>query len=88
MGALRKQFTKPTLRGILSRSTAQGLAKRRSPGLVNFFHALGCHFFLALPAAFTQSGDNLLAEPCTYTDWDELIHPAVTRVENKTSKAK
>ena len=41
-----------------------GSAKRRSPGLVNFVTALAYHFCLALPAAFTQPGDHLLAEPC------------------------
>ena len=32
----------------------QGLAKRRSPGLVNFVTALANHFRLALSAAFMQ----------------------------------
>ena len=39
----------------------QGLAKRRSPGLVNFVTALAYHFYLALPAAFTLPGDHILA---------------------------
>ena len=47
------------------RQSEQGFAKRRSPGLVNFVAAAAHHFFLALPAAFTQPGDRLLAEPCT-----------------------
>ena len=38
------------------------LAKRRSPGLVNYITTL-C--YLALPAAFTQPGDHLSAESCT-----------------------
>ena len=38
---------------------------RQSPGFVNFFPALAYHFCLALPAAFTQPGDHLLAEPCS-----------------------
>ena len=42
----------------------QGEAKRRSPGLVNFVAAVAYHFCLALPAAFTQPGAHLLAEPC------------------------
>ena len=42
----------------------QGSAKRRSPGLVNFVAAVAYHFCLALPAAFTQSGGHLLADPC------------------------
>ena len=45
--------------------TQQGSARRRCPGLVNFVTALAYHFCLALPAAFTQPGDHLLAEPCT-----------------------
>ena len=43
----------------------QGLAERRTPGLVNFVTALACHFCLALPAAITQPGHHLLAEPCS-----------------------
>ena len=42
----------------------QGSAKRRASGLVNIVAALAYHFWLALPAAFTQPGDHLLAEPC------------------------
>ena len=34
------------------------------PSLVNFVPALAYHFCLALPEAFTQPGDPLLAEPC------------------------
>ena len=40
--------------------TAQGLAKRRSPGLVIFVAAVAYH----LTAAFTQPGNHLLAGPC------------------------
>ena len=36
------------------------------PGLVNFVPAVAYHFSLASPAAFTQPGDRLLAEPCTH----------------------
>ena len=32
---------------------------------MNFISALAYHFCLALPAASTQPGDHLLAEPCT-----------------------
>ena len=39
----------------------QGLAKRLRPG----FAAVACHFYLSLPAAFTQPGQILLADPCT-----------------------
>ena len=42
----------------------QGSAKRQSPGLVNFVTPPAYHFCLALPAAFTLPGDQLLAEPC------------------------
>ena len=41
----------------------QGSAKSQSPGLVNFVCAVAYHFCLALPAAFAQPGDHLLAEP-------------------------
>ena len=34
------------------------------PGLVNFVVAVAYYFCLALPAAFTQPGDRLLAKPC------------------------
>ena len=34
-------------------------------GLVKFVPALADHFCTNLPAAFTQPGVNLLAEPCT-----------------------
>ena len=44
----------------------EGSAKRRYPGLVNFVTAVAHHFCLALPAAFTQPGDNLLAEVCMF----------------------
>ena len=33
--------------------------------MVNFVPAVAYHFCLYLPAAFTQPGDHLLAEPCT-----------------------
>ena len=35
-----------------------------SPGLVNFVTAVVYHFCQALPAAFTQPGDSLFAQPC------------------------
>ena len=55
-------------------TVVQGSAKRRAPGLVNFGElfvlvnfvpAVAYHFCLALPAAFTQPGARLLAEPCS-----------------------
>ena len=44
----------------------QGSDKRRSPGLVKFVIVLAYQFCMAFPAAFTQPGDHLLAEPCKY----------------------
>ena len=44
-------------------SNVQGTTKRLLPGLVNFVAALAYHFYLDLPAALTQPGDRLLAEP-------------------------
>ena len=41
----------------------QGSAKRRTLGLVYFVTALAYHFCLTLPAALTQPGVHLLAEP-------------------------
>ena len=51
-----------------------GTAYRRSPGLVNFVDALAYHFCLAMPAAFTQLGNHLLAEPCTARVGCEAFH--------------
>ena len=45
----------------------QGSAKSWSPGLTNFVTADAYHFCLALPAAFTQPEDHILAEPCIRT---------------------
>ena len=45
-------------------SHVQGSAKRLRPGLVNFINAVAYHFCLSLPAAFTQPGRSLLADPC------------------------
>ena len=39
----------------------QGSAKRRSPCLVNFVAAVAYHFWLALPAAFTQPGNHIFS---------------------------
>ena len=49
---------------FLLHHAVQGSAKRQNPGLVNFVPALSYHLSLALPAAFTQPGNRLLAEPC------------------------
>ena len=38
--------------------------KGDAPGLVIFVAAVAYYFYLALSAAFTQSGVHLLAEPC------------------------
>ena len=48
----------PPPQASLTQGPVQGTAIRRFPGLVNFV------FCVALPAAFTQPGDHLLAEPC------------------------
>ena len=42
----------------------QGSAKRLRPGLVKFVSAVAYHFRLSFPAAFTQPGLSLLADPC------------------------
>ena len=46
----------------------QGSAKWRSSSLVNFAAAVAYLICLALPAAFTQPGDHLLAAPCRGRD--------------------
>ena len=53
-------------RRIIEVSQVQGSAKRRASGFVNFVPAVAYHSYLALPAAFTQPGAHLLAEPCTF----------------------
>ena len=50
-----------------SPSTQQGLAKRQSPGLVNFVTAIAHQLCLGLSAELTQPWDNLSADPCTST---------------------
>ena len=40
--------------------------------MVNFVAAVAYHFCLAMPAAFRQPGDHLLAEPCTFLGGDFL----------------
>ena len=52
----------------------QGSAKRHSPGLVNSVHAIAFNFCLAMPAAFTQPKDHLVAELCTGLD-DIMVDP-------------
>ena len=44
----------------------QGWAKKWSPGLVNFIPAVAYHFYLNLPAAFSQPGNVNLTHPCMY----------------------
>ena len=46
----------------------QGSAESLRPGLVNFVIAVAYHFFPSLPAAFTQPGLSLLADPCIFLD--------------------
>ena len=42
----------------------QGISKRPFPGLVNFVPAVAYHFYLNLPAAFSQPGNGLIEIPC------------------------
>jgi len=49
----------------------QGLTKRLRPGLVNFVAAVAYHSCLSLPAAITQPGQRLLANPCIFYFGDE-----------------
>ena len=42
----------------------QGSAKRQAPGLVNLVPAVAYHICLSLPAALSQPGRSLLANPC------------------------
>ena len=46
----------------------QGSAESLRPGLVNVVIAVAYHFFPSLPAAFTQPGLSLLADPCIFLD--------------------
>ena len=63
-GLLNWPFACECVGGRLSHNShIQVSAERRTPGLVNFATALAYHFCLALPAAFTQPADQLLAEP-------------------------
>ena len=40
---------------------------------MNFASAVAFHFCLNLPAAFTQPGQSLLADPCTRDGYDNLL---------------
>ena len=42
------------------------LGYKTVPGLVNFVAAVAYHICLALPVAFTKTGDRLSAEPCMW----------------------
>ena len=50
---------------LMTSRKLQGSINRRAPGSVNFVLALAYHFWLNLPAAFTQPGACPLVEPCT-----------------------
>ena len=54
------------------RGHVQGSAKRLRPGLVKFVAAVAYHFCPSLPAAFTQPGQCLLAESCTFAKFEIL----------------
>ena len=45
----------------------QSSANRQSPELVIFVIALAYYFWLALPATFTQLGNHLLADSCSWS---------------------
>ena len=51
----------------------QSSAKRLRPGLVNFVCAVACHSCLSLPAAFTQPGQSILADPCKANNPNQLF---------------
>ena len=59
-GARRNRNRPPVAPSIYRASSA----KRRSPGLVNFVTAIAYNFCLDFRTAFTQPGDNFLAETC------------------------
>ena len=56
---------RPSFNRAFVRDTLQGPAKRLRPGLVKFVSAVAYKSCLNLPAAFTQPGRSLLADPCT-----------------------
>ena len=58
-------------------SRIQGLAKRWSLGLVNFVTALVYHLCLAMPTAFTQPRNHLLAEPCKERERERCLLAAL-----------
>ena len=61
----RKWIWKRMKMGLHLALSTQRSAKICAPGLVNSVPAVAYYFCLALPAAFTQPGVHLLAEPCT-----------------------
>ena len=61
----RRHYVKKMV-GTRQTENGQGPAKRRFPSLVNFVFSIAYHFNLALPAAFTQPGNNHLAELCNF----------------------
>ena len=52
--------------------------------MVNFYAAVAYHFCLALPAAFTQPGAHLFAEPCRLLDYTSMLCHA-TGIGQKTT---
>ena len=52
--------------------------------MVNFVTAVAYHFCLALPAAFTQPGNHLLAEPCIILDNDGICREYKYQPEKMT----
>ena len=61
----------------------QGSTNMLAPGFMNFVLALAYHFWLNLPAAFTQPGAQLLVEPCTY----DVLQCVGERVPKKQTRA-
>ena len=60
--------------------------------MVNSVAAVAYYFCLALPAAFTQPGAHLIAEPCTYAavirgEIDPLAASQLTITEKAPSRA-
>ena len=55
------------MKGILLLNRVQGFTLMNS-GLVNFIPAVGYHFYLNLPAAFSQPGNSVIVKPCMFGD--------------------
>ena len=77
--ASRSAFTKSAGSSLPMRNV-QGSGNSMFLVLVNFVPVAAYHFSLKLPAAFTQPGDHLSAEPCTYSARaSSILHPPLRR---------